>query len=96
MMCSKYMRYGEEIGEYLQNRPIPLIRHCLLKKNLWENLDLTGIRVTATGMSSVIYYKDGQRRHYNVDFGSDETMPSYSFPDWKTSVYPYKTFLRNL
>ena len=92
MMCSKYMRYGEEIGEYLQNRPLPLIRHCLLKKNLWENLDLTGIRVTATGMSSVIYYKDGQRRHYNVDFGSDETMPSCSCPDWKMSAYPCKHF----
>ena len=75
MMCSKYMRYGEEIDEYLQNRPHPLIRHCLLKKNLGENLDLTGIRVTATGKFSVVYYKDGQRRHYNVDFGSDETMP---------------------
>ena len=47
-MCSIYMRYGEEIDEYLQNRPRPLIRHCLLKKNLGENLDLTGIRVTAT------------------------------------------------
>ena len=86
------MRYGEEIDEYLQNRPHPLIRHCLLKKNLGENLDLTGIRVTATGKFSVVYYKDGQRRHYNVDFGSDETMPSCSCPDWKMSAYPCKHF----
>ena len=84
------MRYGEEIDEYLQNRPHPLIRHCLLKKNLGENLDLTGIRVTATGKFSVVYYKDGQRRHYNVDFGSDETMLSCSCPDWKMSAYPCK------
>ena len=34
MMCSKHMRYGEEIDEYLQNQPLPLIRHFLLKKNL--------------------------------------------------------------
>ena len=92
MMCSKYMRYGEEIDEYLQNRPHPLIRHCLLKKNLGENLDSTGIRVTATGKFSVIYYRDGQRRLYNVDFGNDETMPSCSCPDWKMSAYPCKHF----
>ena len=49
MMCSKYMRYREEIDEYLQNRPHPLIRHCLLKKNIGENMDLTGIRITTTG-----------------------------------------------
>ena len=92
MMCSKYMRYGKEIDEYLQNRPHPLILHCLLKKNLGENLDLAGIRVTATGKFSIIYYKDGQRRLYNVDFGSDETMPSCSCPYWKMSAYPRKHF----
>ena len=92
MMCSKYMRYGKEIDEYLPNRPHPLIRHCLLKKNLGENLDLTGIRVTATGKFSIIYYKDRQRRLYNVDFGSDETMQSCSCPDWKMSAYPCKHF----
>ena len=95
MMCSKYMRYGEEMDEYLQTRPHPLIRHFLLKKNLGENLDLTEIRVTATGkfsIFSIIYYKDRQRRLYNVDFGSDETMPSCSCPDWKMSAYRCKHF----
>ena len=72
--------------------PHHLIGHCLLKKNLGESLDLTGIRVTATGKFSIIYYKDGQRRLYNVDFGSDETMLSYSYPDWKMSAYPCKHF----
>ena len=67
--------------EYLQNRPRPLVRHCLLKKNLGENLNLTGIRVTTTGNFLVVYYKDGQRSHYDVDFGSYETMPSCSCPD---------------
>ena len=42
------MRYGEEIDEYLQNLPHPLIRQCLVKKNLGENLDLTGICAAAT------------------------------------------------
>ena len=92
MMCSKYMRYGEEIDEYLQNRPHPLIQHCL---NIGENLDLTGIRVTVTGKFSVIYYKYSQRRHYNVDFGWDETMPSRCCPDWKMSAYPCK-YLKNM
>ena len=92
MMCSKYMGYGEKIDEYLHNRPHPLIRHCSLKKNLREILDLTGIRVTATGKFSVIYYRDGRRRLYNVDFGSDEKMPSCSCPDWKMSAYPCKDF----
>ena len=92
MMCSKYMRYREEIDEYLQNRPHPLIRHCLLKKNIGENMDLTGIRVTTTGKFFIIYYKDGQRRLYNVDFGSDETMPSCSCPGWKMSAHPCKHF----
>ena len=64
----------------------------LTEKNLGENLDLTGIRATTTGKFSVVYYKDGQRRHYNVDFGSDETMPSCSCPDWKMSAYPCKHF----
>ena len=81
MMCSKYMRYGEEIDEYLQNRPHPLIQHCLLKKNLGENLDLPGICVTTTGKFSVTYYKAGQRINYSVDFGSDESMSSYSCPE---------------
>ena len=46
------------------------VLYFLLKKNLGENLDLTGIRVTATGkfpIFSIIYYKDRQRRLYNVD-----------------------------
>ena len=32
MMCSKYLRYGEEIDEYLQNRPHPLIQLLTEKK----------------------------------------------------------------
>ena len=86
------MRYGEEIDEYLQNLPHPLIRQCLLKKNLGENLNLTGICATATRKFSVIYHRDGQRRFYNTDFGSDERMPSCSFRDWKMSAYPCKHF----
>ena len=60
------------------------------KKNLGENLDLTGIRVTVAGKFLIICYKDGQRRLCNVDF---ETMLSCSCPDWKMSAYPCKHFL---
>ena len=56
-------------------------------------MDLNRICVAATGKFSIIYYKDDQRRLYNLDFGSDETMPSCSFPDWKMSAYPCKHFL---
>ena len=85
--------YGEEIDEYLQNRPHPLIRHCLLKKNLGENLDLTGIRVTATGKFSVIYYRDGQRRLYNVDSGSDAVLLLPRLENFSVSM---QKVLRNL
>ena len=60
------------------------------KKNLGENFDLTGIRVTMAGKFLIIYYKDGQRRLCNVDF---ETVLSCSCPDWKMSAYPCKHFL---
>ena len=55
-------------------------------------MDLNRVRVTAAGKFSIIYYKDNQRRLYNLDFGSDETMPSCSCPDWKMSAYPCKHF----
>ena len=55
-------------------------------------MNLTGIRISATGKFSIIYSKNGQKRLYNVDFGSDETIPSCSCPDWKISTYPCKHF----
>ena len=55
-------------------------------------MDLTGIRVTDTRNFSVVYYKDGKRSYYNVDFGSDETMPSCCCPGWKMSAYLCKHF----
>ena len=64
----------------------------LTEKKLAENLDLTGIRVTKTGKFSIIYYKNGQRRPYDVDIGINETMPSFLCPDWKMSGYPCKHF----
>ena len=73
------MRYGEEIDEYSQNLPRLLIWHCYLKKYLGGNLDL--IRIRATGKFSITYYKDGQRRLYNVHFGNDETISPCSCPD---------------
>ena len=94
-MCSTYMRYGEEIDEYLQNRPHPLIRHCLLKKKSWRKFGFNWDSCNRYRKFSVIYYKYGQKRHYNVDFGRDETMPSCCCPDWKMSAYPCK-YLKNM
>ena len=92
MICSKYMRYADNVGEYLQNRPHPMIRQCLLKKGLGENMDNTGIRITSLGKFSVCYYKKGEKQIYNLDFGDDERMPYCSCPDWKMSAYPCKHF----
>ena len=80
MMCSKYMRYADNVDEYLQNRPHPMIRHCLLKKGLGENMDSTGIRITSVGKFSICYYKNGEQRIYNLDFGDDDRIPYCSCP----------------
>ena len=37
-----------------------------MKENLRVNLDLTAIHVTVSGKFSIIYYKDGQRRLFNI------------------------------
>ena len=86
------MRYAGNIDEYLQNRPHPMIKHCLLKKGLQENMDNTGIRITNVGKISVCYYKNSEKRIYNLHFGDDERIPYCSCPDWKISAYPCKHF----
>ena len=86
------MRYAGNIDEYLQNRPHPMIRHCLLKKGLQENMDNTGIRITNVGKFSVCYYKKSEKRIYNLHFGDDERIPYCSCPDWKISAYLCKHF----
>ena len=108
MMYFRYMRYGEEIDEYfrkcdhlLKKSLMENLIFCAVltnstllngKKKIGENLDLTGIRVTATEKFSIIYYKDVQTRLYKVEFGSEEKMPSCSCPDWKMSAYLCKHF----
>ena len=72
MMCSKYMRFADNVDEYFQNQPHPMIRHCVLKKVLGENMDNTGIRIIRK--FSICFYKNGENRIYNLDFG-DERMP---------------------
>ena len=88
------MRYADNVGEYLQNRPHPMIRHCLLKKGLGENMDNTGIKITSVGKLSVYYYKNGEKRIHNLDFSDDERMPYCSCPCWKMLGYPCRHFLQ--
>ena len=63
-----------------------------MKKGLGENMDNTGIRITSVGKFSVCYYKNGENRIYNLDFGDCERMPYCYCPDWKMSSYPCKHF----
>ena len=72
MMCSKYMRFADNVDEYFQNQPHPMIRHYVLKKGLGKNMDNTGIRIIRK--FSICFYKNGENRIYNLDFG-DERMP---------------------
>ena len=74
MTCSKYTRFADNVDEYFQNRPHPMIRHCLLKKGLGENTDNTGIRTISVRKVSICFYKNGEKQIYNLDFG-DERMP---------------------
>ena len=55
-------------------------------------MDSTGIRITSVGKFSICYYKNGEKRIYNLDFVDDERMPYCSCPDWKMSAYPCKHF----
>ena len=80
------MRFADNVDEYFQNQPHPMIRHCVLKKGLGENMDNTGIRIIRK--FSICFDKNGENRIYNLDFG-DERMPC---PDWKMSAYPCKHF----
>ena len=86
------MKYAENIPDSLKNKPQQMVRHCLLKKSLGESLDLTGIKTVGMGKFAMIYYKNGEKRVYYVDFGDDTTMPSCTCPDWKSSAYPCKHF----
>ena len=68
------MRYADNVDEYLQNQPHPMIRHCPLKKGLGENMDNARIRVTSVGEFSVCYYKNGEKLIYSLDFGDFGTL----------------------
>lgn len=91
-MSSKYMRYSNDIEDWLKDRPRPMVKHCLAKMSLAEHLDLTGIRVLGSGKFSIRYYKDNVERNYRVEFGDENTMPNCSCMDWKSSCYPCKHF----
>ena len=92
MMSSAYMRYADDIDNSLKNQPHQMVKHCLLKKSLGENLDPTGIKVEGIGKFSIKYYKNNEERNYNVSFSDDDNMPNCSCPDWKSSAYPCKHF----
>ena len=92
MMNKKYMRYADEIEGYLENRPRAMVKHCLIKKSLGENLDTTGIKMIDMGRFIISYYDDGQRKEYYVEFGDDENMPSCTCPSWRSSAFPCKHF----
>ena len=64
----------------------------LTEKKSWRKFGFKRDLCNRTGKFSIIYHKDGQWRLYNVDFGSDEIMPSCSCPGWKMSAHPCKHF----
>ena len=92
LMSSKYIRYAEQIDDWLKDRPRPMVKHCLLKKSIAEQMDLTGIRVIGAGRFSIRYHKENIERNYITDFGSENEMPSCTCFDWKRSCYPCKHF----
>ena len=86
MMNSKYMRYANEIDKYLINRPRQVVNHCLLKKNLEENLDSTSIKMHGVGKFSIQYFSNGIQKFHSLDFGDDDNMPSCTCYSWKSSA----------
>ena len=84
-MSSKYMRYSDDIDDWMIDRPQPILKHCLVKKSLAGNLEVTGITVEGSGKFSLRYCKD-------IDFGDKNKMPSCTCMDWKRSCYPCKYF----
>ena len=69
-----------------------MLKHCLVKKLLADNLEKTGITVEGSGKFSLRYCKDNTERNYVIDFGDKNKMPSCTCIDWKRSCYPCKHF----
>ena len=86
------MHYADNVDEYLQNRPHPMIMLCLLKRGLGEKMDNTGIKITNVGKFSACYYKNSGKQISNLYFRGNERIPYCSCPDWKMSAYPCKHF----
>ena len=74
------------------DRPRPMLKHCLVKKSLADNLEKIGITVEGSEKFSLRYYKDNTERNYVIDFGDKNKMPSCTCIDWKRSCYPCKHF----
>ncbi|XP_065679788.1 uncharacterized protein LOC136094113 [Hydra vulgaris] len=92
LMSSKYMSYSDDIDDWMIDRPRLMVKHCLLKKSLAENLDITALKVEESGKFSLRYYKDNKERNYVVTFGNEDNMPSCTCMNWKNSCYPCKHF----
>ena len=89
-MSSKYMRYSDDIDDWMIDRPRPMVKDCLVKKSLADNLEITGITVEGSGKFSLRYSKDNTEGNFVIDFGDKNKMPSCTCMNWKRSCYPCK------
>ena len=90
-MDARYRRYGLWVPTYLYNHPHSLVKNCLIKKDIAENMDLSGvimIKHSVFGVSSC----NKTAIKYFVSFGDDIAMPKYTCVDWMSTAYPCKHF----
>ena len=79
-MDAHYRRYGHWVPTYLYNCPHSLVKDCLIKKDIAENMDLSGVIMIKTAIK------------YFVSFGDDITIPKCTCIDWMSTAYPCKHF----
>ena len=90
-MDARYRRYGRWVPAYLYNRPHSLVKHCLIKKDIAENMDLSGVIMIKHSVFAVSSCTKTAIKYF-VSFGDDITMPKCTCVDWMSTAYPCKHF----
>ncbi len=93
-MSSSYCSYATSIPEFLKNRPADLIKHCMEKIDLSQDINESYVVMTGHGKFTIkSCSRNALEDEYHLICGDENTMPNCTCYSWRRSAYLCKHFL---
>ena len=91
LYCSRYRSYNNRIPSYLHDRPPEFVLHCLERRKIPLESDLSETTCQGKGLFSVVSFANNLSECYKVYFGNEHEIKCSCY-DWCKTGYLCKHF----